>query len=141
MHLRILPKEQLVRVVGALMTDYRVVGPVEKGPQFGFERLNDPLELRLDYNISILPPKTALQPPRERLVSVRLDPGTGGGLRGEPVVEPVVEAVPTLLFGVHTCDLMPFRFLTGPSPLIIQTLTTLNAAGSFDREPGVSEAM
>jgi ferredoxin len=96
-HLRILPKEQVPRLVGALMADYRVVGPVAKGPQFGFEPLHEPEELRLDYNITILPPKTALQPPKERIVRIRLD--------GEPVVEPVIEAVPTVLFGVHTCDL------------------------------------
>jgi ferredoxin len=96
-HLRILPKEQVPRLVGALMGDYRVVGPVAKEPQFGFEPLHEPEEVRLDYNITILPPKTALQPPKERIVRIHLN--------GEPVVEPVMEATPTVLFGVHTCDL------------------------------------
>jgi ferredoxin len=83
--------------VGALMADYRVVAPVAKEPQFAFEPLDDPLDVRLDYNITILPPKTALQPPRERLVRIQFE--------GEPIVEPVLDAVPTVLFGVHTCDL------------------------------------
>ncbi len=96
-HLRILPKEHVPRLVGALMADYRVVGPVAKGPEFGFESLHETAELRLDYNTTILPPKTALQPPTERIVTIRLD--------GEPVAEPVMEVTPTVLFGVHTCDL------------------------------------
>ncbi len=94
---RILPKNQVTPLVGALMADYRVVGPVAKGPEFGFEPLHDPAELRLDYNITILPPKTALQPPRERIVRIMLE--------GEPVVESLMEAAPTVIFGVHTCDL------------------------------------
>jgi sulfhydrogenase subunit beta (sulfur reductase) len=105
MQLRVLPKDQVPRFVGALMADYRVIAPVAKGPvssspgsgNFGFEPLVDPANLRLDYNITILPPKTALQPPRERVV--RID------FAGDPIVESEVEAVPTILFGVHTCDL------------------------------------
>jgi sulfhydrogenase subunit beta (sulfur reductase) len=115
MHLRVLPKEEVPRFVGALMADYRVIGPVSKGvqgpdasalerqasppEQFGFEPVSDPLDLRLDYNITILPPKTALQPPRERVVRIHLMDEPSGA------VEPIVEAPPTVLFGVHTCDL------------------------------------
>jgi ferredoxin len=112
MHLCVLPKDQVSPFVGALMADYRVVAPVAKGSQspapesrsplqlaeqFGFEPLADPSDIRLDYNITILPPKTALQPPRERVVRIQFD--------GEPVVETTVDAAPTVLFGVHTCDL------------------------------------
>jgi NAD-dependent dihydropyrimidine dehydrogenase PreA subunit len=112
MHLRVLPKGQVPRFVGALMADYRVVAPVAKGPQFrapesspssrfggqfGFDPIEDPAEIRLDYNTTILPPKTALQPPKERVVRIRFE--------GEPVVETTLDAVPTVLFGVHTCDL------------------------------------
>jgi sulfhydrogenase subunit beta (sulfur reductase) len=111
MQLRVLPKDQVPRFVGALMADYRVVAPVGKGPsgsaagsgEFGFEPLVDPSDLRLDYNITILPPKTALQPPRERVV--RID------FAGDPVVQAEVEATPTILFGVHTCDLHAFPLL------------------------------
>jgi ferredoxin len=44
-----------------------------------------------------------LQPPQERIVRIRLD--------GEPVVESLVEATPTVLFGVHTCDLHALTLL------------------------------
>jgi sulfhydrogenase subunit beta (sulfur reductase) len=103
MSLRILPKEQVPRMVEALMADYRVMGPRAKGPQFGFERIADPAELQLGYNISILPPKTALQPPEERIATFAWN--------GEPSVQSVIEAEPTVLLGVHTCDLRALQLL------------------------------
>ncbi|MFQ6101270.1 MAG: 4Fe-4S dicluster domain-containing protein [Anaerolineae bacterium] len=104
MSLKILDKGALAPLVGALMTDYQVIGPRTKGPKFTFGPIADPAELRLDYNTTILPPsKTVLQPPLERLATFRL----GEGLS----VEPVVEAAPTVLMGVHTCDLHAIRLL------------------------------
>ena len=103
MNLRILPKTEVPHLVQALMGDYQVVGPQAKGTQFGFEPLADPADLRLDYNISILSPKAALQPPQERLARIRLD--------GAPVAESLVAAEPTVLLGVHTCDLHAIQLL------------------------------
>lgn len=103
MRLRILPKTEIPPMVRALQADYRVVGPKAKGPQFVFAPIDDPAELRLDYNITILPPKVALQPPEERVVII--------DLRGEPVVRPVIEAQPTVILGAHTCDLHALRLL------------------------------
>ncbi len=104
MSLKILDKGALVPLVNALMADYRVVGPQAKGPKFAFGPITDPAQLRLDYHTTILPPKKVLQPPQERLATfIRLE----GGLS----VEPIVEAAPTVLMGVHTCDLHAIRVL------------------------------
>ncbi|HID90167.1 MAG TPA: Ni/Fe hydrogenase subunit beta [Anaerolineales bacterium] len=104
MRLRILPKEEVPRMVQALLADYRVVGPKAKGPKFVFEPIADPSEMRLDYNITILPPKVALQPPQERVAKIDLD--------GEvPQPEPLIEAEPTVIFGAHTCDIHALRLL------------------------------
>jgi ferredoxin len=103
MRLRVLPKEQVPDLVRALMADYRVWGPKAKGPQFAFEPLYDPAEMRLDYNISILSPKVALQPPQERIAVFHLDGGFS--------VEPVLEVEPTVIFGMHTCDLHALELL------------------------------
>ena len=104
MSLKVLDKGALAPLVNALMADYQVIGPQAKGPKFAFRPLSDPAELRLDYNTTLLPPsKTVLQPPLERLAAFRLE----GGLS----VEPVVEAAPTVLMGVHTCDLHAIRVL------------------------------
>ncbi len=103
MSLRILDKGSLAPLVNALMADYQVVGPQAKGPKFAFGPITDPTQLRLDYNTTILPPKKVLQPPQERLATFTR--------QGEPHVEPVVEAGPTVLLGVHTCDLHAIRLL------------------------------
>ena len=97
MTLRTLDKGALAPLVNALMADYQVIGPQAKGPKFAFGPITDPAQLRLDYNTTILPPKKVLQPPQERLATFTMGE--------EPHVEPVIEAGPTVLLGVHTCDL------------------------------------
>ena len=103
MSLMVLDKGAVAPLVEAMMADYRVVGPQAKGPQFAFGAISDPGQLRLDYNTTILPPKKVLQPPQERLASFTMG--------GKPAIEDIVEAVPTVLFGVHTCDLHALQLL------------------------------
>jgi sulfhydrogenase subunit beta (sulfur reductase) len=103
MSLMIVEKSGLESWVDALVEEERVVGPQAKGPKYVFAPLARADQLRLDYNTTILPPKVALQPPEERLVEYTLS--------AKPVVETVVEAEPTVLFGVHTCDLHAIRLL------------------------------
>jgi sulfhydrogenase subunit beta (sulfur reductase) len=104
MRLRILPKAEVLRTVESMMADYRVVGPRAKGPEFTFEPLTEPGQVRLDYRTTILPPKVALLPPHERLVAFNLE--------GEaPAAQAVLEAEPTVLLGVHTCDLHAMKLL------------------------------
>jgi sulfhydrogenase subunit beta (sulfur reductase) len=93
----ILDKGGVAPLVNALMADYQVIGPQAKGPKFAFGPIAEPDQLRLDYNTTILPPKKVLQPPQERLAAF--------ARQGEPHVEPIIEARPTVLLGVHTCDL------------------------------------
>ena len=103
MSLRILDKGAIASLVSGLMADFTVVGPQAKRSMFAFAPLTTPAELRLDYNTSILSPKTVLQPPREKLATLHL---------GEtPSVESNVEAEPTVIFGVHTCDLRAIQLL------------------------------
>ena len=102
MSLRILDKGGVGSFVQALSADYRVLGARAKGPKFAFGPLEDPSELRLDYNTTILPPKVALQPPEERLLTFDL---VGGS------VVSALDAAPTVLLGVHTCDLRAIRLL------------------------------
>ena len=57
-----------------------VYGPVAKRSRFAFERLETPDELRLDYDVTILPPKKLFFPPAQDLL--RFDGGTfSGGAR------------------------------------------------------------
>ncbi len=102
MSLKIIDKEAVAPLVEALTNDYRVVGPTAKGPKFAFEPLTDPAQLRLDYDTTILPPKKVFQPPCERLATFKM---------GDAEVEAVIEAEPTVLLGVHTCDLHAIKLL------------------------------
>jgi sulfhydrogenase subunit beta (sulfur reductase) len=103
MSLRILDKGAITPLADALMADYQVIGPQAKGPKFAFGPITDPAQLRLDYDTTILPPKKVLQPPMERLATFTM--------QGEVHVEPVIEAGPTVILGVHTCDLHAIRLL------------------------------
>ncbi|MGD2103559.1 MAG: 4Fe-4S dicluster domain-containing protein [Anaerolineae bacterium] len=104
MSLKILDKGALAPLVNGLMADYQVIGPRAKGPKFAFEPITDPSQLRLDYDTTILPPaKKMLHRTWERLAAFR----TGDESR----VNAVVEARPTILFGLHTCDLRAIRLM------------------------------
>lgn len=86
-------KQEMLAFVANMIRDYRVVGPLAKGSKFAFDQIEDPTALRLDYDTSILPPKKYLQPPQERLMTFNQS------------VEMVIEAEPTVILGVHSCDL------------------------------------
>lgn len=103
MSLKILEKEAVAVLVEALAADYTVVGPQARGSKFAFDPLGDPEHLRLDYDTTILPPKKVLQPQRERLATFTM--------RDDPMVETVVEVRPTVLLGMHTCDLHALSLL------------------------------
>jgi ferredoxin len=98
MSLWVIDKKAMSPFIAKMMGDYRVVGPVAKGTQFAFNEIGDPADLRLDYNTSILPPKKYLQPQEERLMTFSHTGKT-------TVVETTIEADPTVIMGVHTCDL------------------------------------
>jgi ferredoxin len=103
MSLWVIGKEEIAPLVTDVMGDYRVVGPVAKGGKFAFNEIEDPADLRLDYDTSILPPKKYLQPPVERMMTFTRT--------GQPMVETTIEAPPTVILGVHTCDLQGMRVL------------------------------
>ena len=72
--------------------------------RFAFGPLGSASELRLDYDVTILPPKKYLLPARETLVRFRLD--------NSPVTEPCVEAPrATVLIGVHPYDMIAMNQL------------------------------
>ena len=103
MSLWVIDKQAMAPFVVKLMDDYRVVGPVAKGSKFAFDQIEDPADLRLDYDTSILPPKKYLQPQNERLMTFTTS--------GKPTVDMVIDAEPTVIFGIHTCDLQGIRVL------------------------------
>lgn len=113
MSLAIIQKQDLASFVAHLLPRYRVVGPVvadrskenrQRDPRqrrtangFAFDVIRHPAPLRLDYATTILPPKKYLLPPQETLFE--FDTADGSMLQPSP------PAQPTVIFGVHTCDL------------------------------------
>jgi ferredoxin len=103
MSLWVIDKQEMAPFVTNMMNDYRVVGPLAKGSKFIFGQIEEPDKMRLDYNTSILPPKKYLQPPEERIMTFNRN--------GKTTIETVIEAEPTVIMGVHTCDLHAMRVL------------------------------
>ena len=79
--------------VAALIAAGPVYGPVAKRSKFVFGRLDAPGQLRLDYDVTMLPPKKLFFPPAQDLV--RFD-----GDRFKGCVEPEEK----VLLGVHPYD-------------------------------------
>jgi len=102
---QVMKRGDLASWVEALMAERQVAAPVLKetsvsdpsDEKFGWEQVEDPSDVRLDYTVTVLGPKQFLWPPRQRLVSYRLDDG--------PDPKPVVAHEPQVLLGVHPCDI------------------------------------
>jgi len=101
---QVLKRSDLTAWVEALMAERTVAAPVLKetnvsdpsDEKFEWAVLEEAGDLRLDYNLTVLGPKKFLWPPRQQLVSYRLDDG--------PAPTALIEHEPTVLLGVHPCD-------------------------------------
>ena len=85
--------EDFPAFVTALIEKGPVYAPVAKRSRFVFERLESPGQLRLDYDVTILPPKKLFFPPAQDLLHFD---ETGFAAPLEPVEK--------ILFGVHFYD-------------------------------------
>ena len=102
MSLYILSKEKLPEFVKALQANFRVVGPVRTETGYEFDDIIQAEQLQLDYTTTILPPKKYFLPQREILFQFHSE--TNGTRHYE--VHPVYQDVePTVIFGVHSCDM------------------------------------
>ncbi len=82
--------------VNKLIANQSVYGVQAKGERFAFGPLSKAEDLRLDYDVTILPPKKYFQPQREDLVEFNA--------KGE--YTSVTETEPFILFGVHPYDVV-----------------------------------
>ncbi len=95
MSIKKLDQAALDRWVDGLIERKKVVGAAQRGDHFSFGELTSASELRLDYDMSILPPKKYFLPPTEDLISFRRDGG----------FESIFEEDPMVLLGVHPYDM------------------------------------
>ncbi|MCE5185658.1 MAG: 4Fe-4S dicluster domain-containing protein [Planctomycetaceae bacterium] len=89
-------KEQFKSFVSALIaSDRRVVGVQAKGDRFAFDDLKSAQDLRLDYDVTILPPKKYVLPQQENLLTFQVN--------GQS--QSVCHQQKTVLIGVHPYDM------------------------------------
>jgi ferredoxin len=97
MSLKKVTKEQFKTFVSALISsDQKVVGVQAKADKFVFGELTDADALRLDYDVTILPPKKYMLPQKETLLNFQV----GGESQS------VQEAEKMVLLGVHPYDVV-----------------------------------
>lgn len=90
----LLNKKEVDKWIETLIIDHTLYGPQKKEDFFIFDILNSPKDLRLDYDVTLLPPKKYLLPPEEPLIAFKSN-----------AYESLYEQEPVILFGVHPYDL------------------------------------
>jgi len=98
MFFRVMDKDRLADLVSGLAASFEVVGPVAKGDTYVFAQVTDPVELALEYDTTILPPKKYFVPPTEELMSFRS--ADGDVKESDPT-----DVSPRVIFGLHPCDI------------------------------------
>ncbi|MCW4002303.1 MAG: 4Fe-4S dicluster domain-containing protein [Candidatus Bathyarchaeota archaeon] len=98
--MRIISKENFADFVNALIKNetFNVIGVKAKGDKFAFGPLESASDLRMDYDITLLPPKKYFFPQRETLVTYNV--GKGFSARNQTETKPIV------LIGVHPYDIV-----------------------------------
>ena len=90
-------KDQFKAFVSALVgSDEKIVGVQAKGDKFAFGELTDADDLRLDYDVTILPPKKYMLPQKETLLQFEV----GGA------AQTVEKGTKKILLGVHPYDMV-----------------------------------
>lgn len=105
MALQVIGSEVVTQLLEKLMAEATVVAPHRREglKQWAFAEVTDPAAVCLEYTSTILPPKKYAMPTRETLVHLEL--------ADKPRFEPVIEASPLVLFGVHPCDIYGLNVL------------------------------
>jgi len=96
MQMKVMPKHLLEAWIDRLRQHYRIVGPKSLHGATVFGEIEHFDDLAMDYSYTVLPAKKYLLPPREELFQFNAQ---------TMEMEANVETVPTVIFGLHTCDL------------------------------------
>ncbi len=94
MSVKKISKEAFAGLIDAIAKTEQVIGVQAKGDKFDFGPLDSAKDLRLDYDVTLQPPKKYFLPPRETLMTYEV----GGGYKSQFGEEKLV------LVGVHPYD-------------------------------------
>jgi sulfhydrogenase subunit beta (sulfur reductase) len=100
----ILNRNALPGWIELIRDEYRLIGPQRVNDGYIYEEIHSPATLELDHPLTILPPKKFLFPSQEELI--RFNFGVD-----HREISPVFDDRPTVIFGVHTCDLHALELL------------------------------
>ena len=101
--IKLITKKELNLFVNNLINDksYEFIGVKAKGKRFAFSQLENAEELRLDYDVTILPPKKYFLPQYENLMEYNLE---------KPFyVNDKQDAKKRIIFGVHPYDIIALQ--------------------------------
>ncbi|MGD9110450.1 MAG: 4Fe-4S dicluster domain-containing protein, partial [Phycisphaerales bacterium] len=96
MSIKKISKAELTNFVDRLISTDKVIGVQAKGDRFDFAPLESAKDLRLDYDVTLQPPKKYLLPPTETLLTFEV----GGGYMSKYSEKPFI------LIGVHPYDMI-----------------------------------
>jgi NAD(P)H-flavin reductase/NAD-dependent dihydropyrimidine dehydrogenase PreA subunit len=98
--MRIISKKDFANFVGSLIQDdsLNTIGVKPKGNKFAFGKLESASELRLDYDVTLLPPKKYFFPQRETLVTYNVANGF--------FAQDSADLKPMVIIGVHPYDIV-----------------------------------
>jgi sulfhydrogenase subunit beta (sulfur reductase) len=97
MSIKKLDKKALESMIDGLIAAGRnVIGVKAKGDRFAFDKLDAAKELRLDYDVTLLPPRKYFQPQVETLLTFKVSDG----------YKSVDDSTEMILVGVHPYDLV-----------------------------------
>ncbi|MHB9130501.1 MAG: 4Fe-4S dicluster domain-containing protein [Armatimonadota bacterium] len=96
MSIKCIEQMQLDGWVDGLIQGHRIYGVQAKANRFAFGPLAQASDLRLDYDVSLLPPKKYFQPLTETIVKFQRD----------SFYQSVIDTDPFILFGVHPYDVV-----------------------------------
>ncbi len=99
----VISRQSLKSVVAGLAKEMEVVGVRFWHGKYVYDRIAGFDELCLDYDVTIMPPTKYLLPARDTLLKYRVG--------DESKVEPVMEAVPRAVIGVHPYDIKAIELL------------------------------
>ncbi len=99
MKMRVISKEDFNNFISSIINDdsLNVIGVKSKDDKFAFGPLESASELRLDYDVTLLPPKKYFFPQRETLITYDLITGFATRDPADPT--------PTIIVGVHPYDI------------------------------------
>lgn len=97
MFFRIIEKERLSDLVRGMQAEYEVIAPVEKDGRYVYAQLEDPADMRLEYDTTLLPPKKWFFPAEEALMRFRV--------ADNEVLDDDIVATPRAIVGLHPCDI------------------------------------